>query len=57
MPETLIALVTGAFAIGALLLVGPLTALPCLIGVPLLWFGTRWYLTRARDGYLRESAA
>jgi ABC-type multidrug transport system fused ATPase/permease subunit len=56
-PETLIAIVTGAFAIGALVLVGPLTALPCLVGVPLLWAGTRWYLRRARDGYLWENAA
>jgi ABC-type multidrug transport system fused ATPase/permease subunit len=56
-PETLIAMVTGAFAIGALILVGPLTALPCLVGVPLLWGGTRWYLKRARDGYLRENQA
>jgi ABC-type multidrug transport system fused ATPase/permease subunit len=56
-PETLIALVTGAFALGALVLVGPLTALPCLVGVPLLWGGTKWYLARARDGYLRENAA
>ncbi|MDN3352657.1 ABC transporter ATP-binding protein [Actinomadura sp. DC4] len=56
-PETLIAVVTGVFAIGALVLVGPLTALPCLIGVPLLWSGTRWYLRRARDGYLWENAA
>lgn len=56
-PEALIAAVTGVFAVGALVLVGPLTALPCLFGVPLLWGGTRWYLARARDGYLRESAA
>ncbi len=56
-PETLIAAVTGMFAIGALVIVGPLTALPCLAGVPLLWFGTKWYLARARDGYLRENAA
>ncbi|GAA0356903.1 ABC transporter ATP-binding protein/permease [Actinoallomurus spadix] len=56
-PETLIAMVTGAFAIGALILVGPLTALPCLVGVPLLWCGTRWYLRRARDGYLQENEA
>ncbi|HEY7489476.1 MAG TPA: ABC transporter ATP-binding protein [Streptosporangiaceae bacterium] len=56
-PETLIAIVTGAFAIGALLLVGPLLALPCLVGVPLLWLSTRWYLKRCRDGYLRENAA
>jgi ABC-type multidrug transport system fused ATPase/permease subunit len=56
-PETLIAIVTGVFAIGALVLVGPLTALPCLIGVPLLWGGTKWYLARARKGYLWENAA
>ncbi len=56
-PETIIAIVTGVFAIGALLLVGPLMALPCLVGVPLLWASTRWYLKRCRDGYLRENAA
>jgi ABC-type multidrug transport system fused ATPase/permease subunit len=56
-PETLIAIVTGAFALGALVLVGPLTALPCLVGVPVLWSGTRWYLARAREGYLWENAA
>jgi ABC-type multidrug transport system fused ATPase/permease subunit len=56
-PETIIAAVTGLFAIGALLLVGPLVALPCLVGVPLLWGSTRWYLKRCRDGYLRENAA
>ncbi|MGS2613389.1 ABC transporter ATP-binding protein [Micromonospora sp. LZ34] len=56
-PETLIAVVTAGFIIGALLLVGPLLALPCLIAVPVLWAGTRWYLRRAPDGYLRENAA
>ncbi|MEU4775966.1 ABC transporter ATP-binding protein [Micromonospora sp. NPDC023644] len=56
-PETLIAVVTGCFIVGALLLVDPLFALPCLLAVPLLWAGTRWYLRRAPDGYLRENAA
>ena len=56
-PETLIALVTGCFVLGAILLVGPLLALPCLIAAPLLWLGTRWYLRRAPAGYLRENAA
>ncbi|WP_214109029.1 ABC transporter ATP-binding protein [Acrocarpospora catenulata] len=56
-PETLIALVAGFFGVGALLLVGPVTAVPSLIAVPLLWISTRWYLKRARDGYLRENAA
>ncbi len=56
-PETLIALVAGAFVLGALALVGPLLLLPSLVAVPLLWYSTRWYLKRARDGYLRENAA
>jgi ABC-type multidrug transport system fused ATPase/permease subunit len=56
-PETLIAIVTGAFAVGALILNGPLLALPCLTAVPLLFCSTRWYLARARDGYLAENAA
>jgi ABC-type multidrug transport system fused ATPase/permease subunit len=55
-PETLIALVMLVFTLGALLLVGPLLALPCLVAVPLLWASTRWYLARAHDGYLRENA-
>src|SRR5689334_15962025 len=56
-PETLIALVTCVITVGALLIVGPLLALPSLLAVPILWISTRWYLKRARDGYLRESAA
>ncbi|WP_433497946.1 ABC transporter ATP-binding protein [Sphaerimonospora sp. CA-214678] len=56
-PETLIAVVTGVFIVGAVVLVGPMMALPALIAVPLLWGVTRWYLNRARDGYLRENAA
>ncbi|GAA0845787.1 ABC transporter ATP-binding protein [Streptosporangium amethystogenes subsp. fukuiense] len=56
-PETLIALVTCLITVGALVLVGPLLALPSLLAVPILWISTRWYLNRAREGYLRESAA
>ncbi|MDP9865136.1 MULTISPECIES: ABC transporter ATP-binding protein [Streptosporangium] len=56
-PETLIALVTCVITVGALLVVGPLLALPSLLAAPILWISTRWYLKRARDGYLRESAA
>ncbi|MFI9557005.1 ABC transporter ATP-binding protein [Nonomuraea endophytica] len=56
-PETLIAVVTFAITIGALLLVSPLLTLPMLIAAPILWIATRWYLRRARDGYLRENAA
>ena len=32
-------------------------ALPCLLGVPPLVIGLRWYLARAKDGYLRERAS
>jgi ABC-type multidrug transport system fused ATPase/permease subunit len=56
-PETIIALVTTLFTVGACVLVGPWVALPLLLGVPTLWVGTRWYLRRAKDGYLRENAA
>jgi ABC-type multidrug transport system fused ATPase/permease subunit len=57
LPETGIALVTGAFVLGALVLVGPLLAVPCLIVVPSMVLVTRWYLRRASAGYLREGAA
>jgi ABC-type multidrug transport system fused ATPase/permease subunit len=56
-PETLIAIVTIVFSLGALVLVGPILALPCLIAVPQLVFITRWYLRRAPAGYIRENAA
>ncbi|GGT28976.1 ABC transporter ATP-binding protein [Nonomuraea spiralis] len=56
-PETLIALVTFVITMGALVLVSPQLMLPMLVAGPLIWFATRWYLKRARDGYLRENAA
>ncbi|MFD0683319.1 ABC transporter ATP-binding protein [Actinomadura fibrosa] len=56
-PETLVAAVVVAFTAGALVLTGPLVALPCLVAVPLLWGVMRWYLPRAHAGYLRENAA
>ncbi|GII95260.1 ABC transporter ATP-binding protein [Sinosporangium siamense] len=56
-PDTLTAAMTILLTMGALVLVGPLMVLPCLVAVPVLWAATRWYLARARDGYLRQSAA
>ncbi|GAA4522605.1 MULTISPECIES: ABC transporter ATP-binding protein [Nonomuraea] len=56
-PETLIAVVTFVITMGAIVLVSPLLMLPMLLAAPLLFFSTRWYLRRARDGYLRENAA
>lgn len=57
MPETLVAVVVGGLTAGALLLNGPLVALPALVSVPLLWTVMRWYLPRAHGGYLRENEA
>jgi ABC-type multidrug transport system fused ATPase/permease subunit len=57
-PETLIAAVTTTLTVAAAVAVAPRVALPsCLVVVPLLWVSTRWYLARARPGYLRELAA
>ncbi|MGY0002881.1 ABC transporter ATP-binding protein [Micromonospora sp. I033] len=56
-PETLISAVTVLLILGALVLTGPLLVLPCLVAVPVLVAGTRWYLRRAPEGYLRENAA
>ena len=56
-PETLIAAVTTALTVAAAVWVSPPAALSLLAGVPALWVGTRWYLKRAPQGYLRERAA
>jgi ABC-type multidrug transport system fused ATPase/permease subunit len=56
-PETIIAIVTLLFSLTATVLVGVWILLPLAAMVPLLWLSTRWYLRRAKDGYLRENAA
>ncbi|MES4903688.1 MULTISPECIES: ABC transporter ATP-binding protein [unclassified Streptomyces] len=56
-PDTLIALCTILLTLGAIALAGPLLLLPSLVAVPVLWASTRWYLRRARPGYLRASAS
>jgi ABC-type multidrug transport system fused ATPase/permease subunit len=56
-PSTLVTLTTMVVLLGALLLVGWLMIFPCLLAVPILWPIARWYLSRARDGYLRERAS
>ena len=56
-PEWTIAVVTAVVTFGAAISVGWWVALPCLLGVPPLVTGLRWYLARAKDGYLRESAS
>ena len=57
LPEWTIALVTAVLTFAAALSVGWWVALPCLFGVPPLVIGLRWYLARAKAGYLRESAS
>ncbi|MCX5195631.1 ABC transporter ATP-binding protein/permease [Streptomyces sp. NBC_00249] len=56
-PDTLVAGTTVVLTIGAICLTDPLLVLPCLVAVPVLWLSTRWYLRRARAGYLRANAS
>jgi ABC-type multidrug transport system fused ATPase/permease subunit len=56
-PETVIATVTTALTVAAAVWVSPPAALALVAGVPAIWIGTRWYLRRAPQGYLRERAA
>ncbi|MFC4337831.1 ABC transporter ATP-binding protein [Salininema proteolyticum] len=43
--------------LGAMLWLSPLLTLCLLASVPISWAGMRWYLKRARDGYLKERAS
>ncbi|HET6152132.1 MAG TPA: ABC transporter transmembrane domain-containing protein [Marmoricola sp.] len=54
LPEWVIALVTAATTLVAAVIVGWWVLLPCLLGVPPLVIALRWYLARAKDGYLWE---
>lgn len=56
LPEWTIAVITAVVTFVAALSVGWWVALPCVLGIPPLVIGLRWYLARAKDGYLRESA-
>jgi len=55
-PDWVIAVVTAVLTLSAALLVGWWVAIPCVLGLPPLVVGLRWYLARAKDGYLRENA-
>ncbi len=56
-PEAIIALVTTVFTIIACILVGAWVLAPMLVALPVLGGAARWYLRRAKAGYLRESAS
>jgi ABC-type multidrug transport system fused ATPase/permease subunit len=53
-PEWVIAVITAVMTLVAAVLVGWWVLLPCLLGVPPLAVALRWYLQRAKDGYLWE---
>ncbi|MEU5025972.1 ABC transporter ATP-binding protein [Streptomyces milbemycinicus] len=55
-PAAVTALVTILVTLGAMAVVGPLLAFPCLIAVPILWAASRWFFGRARDAFLAQSA-
>ena len=57
LPEWIIAVITAALTFIAALTVGWWVAIPCLLGVPPLVIGLKWYLGRAKEGYLRENAS
>ncbi len=57
LPDWLIGVVTAALTLVAAVSVGWWVLLPCLLGVPPVAIGLRWYLGRAKDGYLAENAS
>ncbi len=57
LPEWTIALITAVLTLLAAVLVGPWVLVPILLGIPGVLVGSRWYLSRAKDGYLREHAS
>ncbi|MFD5159857.1 ABC transporter ATP-binding protein [Streptomyces hawaiiensis] len=56
-PELLINLVQCLFLVGAVFLLDPLLGAVGVLGLTPIWLALRWYLRRARDGYLAEGAA
>ncbi|MEU3890277.1 ABC transporter ATP-binding protein [Streptomyces sp. NPDC029041] len=56
-PELLVNLVQCLFLIGAVFLLDPLLGALGVLGLTPVWLALRWYLRRARDGYLAEGAA
>lgn len=54
LPELLLAVLQIGFVIGAVFLLDPRLGLCAFVGVPLLWWFTRWYLRRAQAAYLAQ---
>lgn len=56
-PELLVSSVQALFVMGAVFVLDPMLGLFGVVGLTPIWFALRWYLRRARDGYLAEGAA
>jgi ABC-type multidrug transport system fused ATPase/permease subunit len=56
-PTVIVALVSLIITAIAVVVTGPLISVAVLVVLPSLALGGRWYLRRARDGYLAEMAA
>ncbi|MER6531316.1 ABC transporter ATP-binding protein [Streptomyces sp. NPDC001508] len=56
-PELLVSSVQALFVLGAVFTLDPLLGLFGVLGTIPIWCALRWYLRRARDGYLAEGAA
>ncbi|MFC9324206.1 ABC transporter ATP-binding protein [Kitasatospora sp. NPDC057015] len=56
-PDVFVSLVQVVFVIGAIIAVQPLLGACATVGMAGIWSGARWYLRRARSGYLDEGAA
>ncbi|MFG2353619.1 ABC transporter ATP-binding protein [Streptomyces sp. NPDC048521] len=56
-PDLLVNSVQALFVLGAVFALDPLLGAFGLLGLTPIWLALRWYMRRARDGYLAEGAA
>ncbi|HLL65524.1 MAG TPA: ABC transporter ATP-binding protein [Micromonosporaceae bacterium] len=54
LPNAAVSVLTAVVYLGAMLWVSPVLTLSVLLAVPSMAAGSRWYLARARAGYLRQ---
>lgn len=57
LPKAAVAILTALVYIGAMVWVNAVLAICMLLAVPLIAIGARWYLKRARAGYLTQARA
>jgi ATP-binding cassette, subfamily C, bacterial len=56
-PELLVCTVQALFTLAAVFVIDPLLGVVGVLGLTPIWFALRWYLRRARSGYLAQGAA